>query len=52
MNLRKVIAWSVLALIVLFVIKSPDHAAQVVRDAGGGLVVAASSLVSFVGSLV
>ena len=52
MNLRKVVAWLVVALIVLYVIKAPDHAAQVVRDAGGGLVTAASALVSFVGSLV
>ena len=52
MNLRRVVIWSVVALIVLYVIKAPDHAGQVVRDAGSGLVVAASSLVSFVGSLV
>jgi hypothetical protein len=50
-NLRKLVTWLAVALLVLYVIKSPDEAAQVVRNAGGGLVAAASSLVSFVGSL-
>ena len=51
MNLRKVITWMAVAMVVLYVIQSPDNAAQVVRNTGGGLLVAASSVVSFVGSL-
>ena len=31
MNLRRVVVWSVVALIVLYVIKAPDQAAQVVQ---------------------
>ena len=51
MNLKRVLTWLAVALVLLYVIQSPDHAADVVRDAGGGLVDVASSLVSFVGSL-
>jgi hypothetical protein len=51
-NLRKVIAWLILALVVLFVLKSPDRAAEILRTAGGGLADAARSLGAFVGSLV
>ncbi|HLM05840.1 MAG TPA: hypothetical protein VK402_11705 [Blastococcus sp.] len=50
-NLRRVVTWLAVALVLLYVINSPEHAAQVVRNAGGGLVTAASSLVFFVGSL-
>jgi hypothetical protein len=49
--MRRIVTWLVVALVVLYVIRSPDHAAHMVRNAGGGLVDAASSLVSFVGSL-
>jgi hypothetical protein len=49
--MRRVITWLAVALVVLYVINSPEAAAQVVRNAGSGLVTAASSLVSFVGSL-
>ena len=50
-NLKGIIAWLVLALVVLYVIDSPGDAAQFVRSAGDGLGNAASALVSFVGSL-
>ena len=52
MSLKRVIVWLVAALVVLFVIQSPGHAAQFVRTAGDGLGNAASALASFVGSLV
>ena len=51
MNLKRVMTWLAVALVLLYVIQSPDHAAEVARDAGAGLVDVASSLVSFVGSL-
>jgi hypothetical protein len=51
-SLKKAVAWLLFALVVFFVIKSPDHAAQYLRDAGTGLGNAVSSLASFVGSLV
>jgi hypothetical protein len=50
-NLRKIMAWVAVALIVLYVIKSPDHAAEFLRTAGSGIAKAATSLASFVGSL-
>jgi hypothetical protein len=50
-NLKKVIAWLVFALVVLYAINSPDHAAQFVRSAGNGLGNVGSALASFVGSL-
>ena len=49
--MRKVVTWLAVGLVLLYVIKSPDHAAQVVRNAGGGLALIASSFLSFVGSL-
>lgn len=52
MNLRRVIVWLTFALVALYVIQFPDHAADLVRGAGGGLVHVGSSLVEFVGSLV
>jgi hypothetical protein len=51
-NLRRVIVWLTFALVALYVIQFPDHAADLVRGAGGGLVHVGSSLVEFVGSLV
>jgi len=51
-SLKKIIVWLVAALVVLFVIQAPDHAARFVRDAGDGLGTAASAFASFVGSLV
>jgi hypothetical protein len=50
-NVRRVITWLVVALVLLYVIDSPEHAAQLVSNAGGGLSTAASSLLSFLGSL-
>ena len=52
MNLKKLIAWLIFALVVLYVINSPGNAAQFVRSAGDGLGNLASALTSFVGSLV
>ena len=51
MNLRRIVIWLSFALVVLYVIQFPTHAAQVVRSAGGGLAHVGSSLVDFVGSL-
>jgi hypothetical protein len=51
-RLKRVVVWLAFALVILYVVQSPDHAAEVVRDAGGGIAVIATSLVSFVGSLV
>jgi hypothetical protein len=50
-NPRRIVVWLVVLLAVLYVIESPEHAAEVVRQAGGGLAVVATSLVSFVGSV-
>lgn len=52
MNLRKVLAWLFFALVVCYVIKSPDHAAEFFRSAGNGVGDAVSTLATFVGSLV
>jgi hypothetical protein len=51
-SLKKVLTWLVVAFVVFYVIKSPDHSAQLVRNAGHALGAAASSLAAFVGSLV
>jgi hypothetical protein len=51
-NLKRVVVWSAVAVACLYVVQSPDHAAEVVRNAGGGLVLVATSLLSFVGSLI
>lgn len=50
-NLRKVLAWVVFALVVVYVVKFPDHTAAFLRNAGTGLGDAVSSLASFVGSM-
>ena len=50
--MKKVITWLVVAFVVFYVIKSPDHSAELVRSAGKALGTAASSLATFVGSLV
>jgi hypothetical protein len=50
-NLRKLITWLVFALVVLYVINSPHHAAQLVLSTGDSLGSVASALASFVGSL-
>jgi hypothetical protein len=51
-NLKKVIAWLVVAFVVFYVIQAPESSAQLVRNAGQALGDAASSLAAFVGSLV
>jgi hypothetical protein len=50
-NLKKLTAWLVFGLVILFVIQSPATAAQFVRLAGDGLGNAAVAFSSFVGSL-
>ena len=52
MSVRKIASWLALAMVVLFLINSPEAAAQIVRSGGNALVAAGSSLVSFVASLV
>ena len=52
MNLKKVITWLVVAFIVFYVVQAPESSAQLVRNAGHALGDAASSLATFVGSLV
>ncbi|MGY1813479.1 hypothetical protein [Blastococcus sp. SYSU D00820] len=52
MNLKKVITWLVVAFVVFYVIQAPESSAELVRSAGEALGDAASSLASFVGSLV
>ena len=52
MNLKKVITWLVVAFVVFYVIQAPESSAQLVRTAGQALGDAASSLATFVGSLV
>ncbi|HLM07954.1 MAG TPA: hypothetical protein VK402_22490 [Blastococcus sp.] len=51
-NLKKVVAWLVVAFVVFYVIQAPEASAQLVRNAGHALGDAASSLAAFVGSLV
>jgi large-conductance mechanosensitive channel len=50
--LKKVITWLVVAFAVFYVIQAPESSAQLVRSAGEALGDAASSLATFVGSLV
>jgi hypothetical protein len=52
MNLKKVVAWLVVAFIIFFVIQAPETSAQMVKNAGEALGNAAQSLAAFVGSLV
>jgi hypothetical protein len=51
-NLKKVITWLVVAFIVFYIVQAPESSAQLVRNAGHALGDAASSLATFVGSLV
>jgi hypothetical protein len=51
-SLKKVIIWLVVAFVVFYVIKYPQSSADFVKSAGEALGTAASSLASFVGSLV
>ncbi len=50
-SLRRILTWLVVALVLVYVVKSPDHAAAFLRSAGTSLGHAVSSLASFVGSL-
>jgi hypothetical protein len=52
MNPRKVLSWFVVALGLFLLIQAPESSAALVRQAGGALAGAASSVVAFVGSLV
>ena len=52
MNLKKVVAWLIVAFVVFYVIQAPEQSAQLVKNAGEALGDAASSLAAFVGSLV
>jgi large-conductance mechanosensitive channel len=51
-NLKKIVAWLVVAFVVFYVIQAPEQSAQMVKNAGQALGDAASSLAQFVGSLV
>jgi hypothetical protein len=51
-NLRRIVFWLAVALLVLYVVQFPEHAAQLVRSAGGGLAHVGASLVDFVRSVV
>ena len=50
--LKKVLVWLAVAFVVFYVIQQPESSAEMVRSAGVALGDAASSLASFVGSLV
>jgi large-conductance mechanosensitive channel len=51
-NAKKVVTWLIIAFVVFYVIRSPDESARMVKSAGHALGDAASSLATFVGSLV
>jgi hypothetical protein len=51
-NLKTVLAWLIVALVVFYVIQAPEQSAQVVKNVGTALGNAAHSLSQFVGSLV
>jgi large-conductance mechanosensitive channel len=51
-NIKKIVAWLIIAFAVFYVIQAPEQSAQLVRNAGTALGDAAASLASFVGSLV
>lgn len=52
MNLKKIVAWLVVAFVIFYVIQAPEQSAQIVKNAGQALGNAASSFADFVGSLV
>ena len=52
MNLKTVLAWLIVALVVFYVIQAPEQSAQVVKNVGTALGNAAHSLSQFVSSLV
>ena len=51
-NLKKLLVWLAVAFVVFYVIQQPEASAMMVRNAGEALGDAASSLASFVESLV
>ena len=52
MNLKKVLTWLIIALVVFYVIQAPEKSADMVKSAGQTLGDAASSLGDFVTSLI
>ena len=52
MNLKKVVAWLIVAFVVFYVIQAPEQSAQIVRNAGEAIGNAANSFAAFIGSLV
>ena len=52
MNPKKLLTWLIVAFVLFYLIQNPERSAQVVRNAGHALGDAASSLATFVGSLV
>jgi hypothetical protein len=51
-NLKKVLVWLAVAFVVFYVVQRPEDSADMVRTAGQALGDAASSIATFVGSLV
>ena len=51
MNLKKIVAWLVVAFVIFYVIQAPEQSAQMVKNAGNALGDAATSLANFVKSL-
>ena len=51
MNLRRVLTWLVIAFVIFYVVKQPEHSANIVRSAGEMLQNVAASLARFVGNL-
>ena len=52
MDLKKFVAWLVIALVIFYVIQAPEDSAAFVRNVGEALGNAAQSLAEFVRSLV
>ena len=52
MNLKKVLTWLVVAFVLFYLIQAPESSAVLVRQAGSALAGAASSVMTFLGSLV
>ena len=52
MNLKTVLAWLIVALVVFYVIQAPEQSAQIVKNVGTALGNAASSFSQFVSNLV
>ena len=50
--LKKILTWLVVAFVVFYIIQAPESSAQMVQNVGQWLGDAATSLATFVGSLV